>query len=266
MAREPSIHVKQSDLEKILKRLSIQDAEALSHSIVSLAKGYSVVTRTVTIATEYAEKKIIKQNVSDASTVMQFYTIYSLLVKQKHKFTPKRLKVKDTTLMSIVSQIMVDAMDFSETFKLDYQEGYRKYLEIGLRNSPKIRSLIGKIEVIQDIYKADMEIGNGSAKAEVLFKHYQEAMMSYTGTEYNVRSSVNMAKFKRAADWCYENNIEPKDFIQGLFKGLEWKQGIPSPNMFTSDYGIQLVYEYLGSKPTDKADGFVSINLKSIVK
>ena len=266
MQREPSLHIKRSDLEKVLKRLSIDDSRALSLAIIKLGKGYTVSNRAVVVDTKYAEKKIIKQNHSDSSNILHFYTIYSMIVKSTHQFTPKRLKEKDSRLMSIVSQVLVDALDFCFLFNLETSEGYKIYLRIGLEKNPQITYLLGKIESIQTTYKAELEYGNGSKGTDKLYKQYQETMLSYTGIDYSLKSPTVLAKFKKAAAWCDNTGVDYKHFILALFEGLEWKKGIPSPSMFLSDYGIQLVYQYIGNNPSPDNDGFTSINLKDIMK
>jgi len=263
--RQPSIHITVKDLSKVLSKLGIED-KGLANDILRLSKKYSLVNRNAIISKAYAIKQLEKEAMSDNALFKQMYALYSLTVRAKHKFSPKRLRPKDTRTLSLISSITLDALEFCSMNNLSQDEGFKIYLDIGLDKSPKLQVLHSSFENIQEIYSARLALGSNTAKAEELLNIYSEHMLNYTGQEYTLRSEPILLKFHEAAKFCEDKGIHPKDFITALFEGLEWKSGIPSPSMFASTYGIQLVYEYLGKNGHSKDTGFKSVNLKDIMK
>jgi hypothetical protein len=263
--RDPSIHIRKSDLHKILKRAGYEDPSTIVEDIFRVSGKYALKGRGLLIDKAYLDKKMKRETKATDINILSFYKIYSMMVRQEHKYSPKKLKTTDSRRMAQVANILTDAMEFSDNFDLPYEEGYKKYIEIALRKGPSISTLQGSLESTQLEYKAELDLLDGKDIANELKEVYSKYLLSYTGQEYKIDSKPILSKFKKAGLWCIENDIEFEDFIKALFQGLEWKKGIPSPSMFSSDYGKQLVYEYLGSKDSSKELGTKTYNLKGIL-
>lgn len=263
--REPSIHIKERDLVTILKALDVEGPGSLARDILSMSKKYTLHSRAVTLTTQLAEKKLAKESTDNFALYHEVYKYYSMLVRKHHSFTPKRYKKRDAKMISTLATVTGDIVEFAEMHNMEMQEAIRDYLEVAVSKSNKLAYIAGNPEAIQETWKANKAIGTDTKEAKAMMKIYSDYMFKYTGYPYELSSSTILLKFKKASDWCTSKRIEQEDFIRALFEGLEWKTGIPSPSMFSSDYGIQLVYEYMGKKPTQSSnDGFVSINLSDI--
>jgi len=262
MNRDSSIHITVSNLEKVLKRMGVDPS--IAKEIARLSKGYSASHRNAVIDRAFVEKKIQKESLSDKAVLKEIYALYSMVVKKLHRFTPKRFKVGDSRTMSLVSTVSHDIHEFCANFDLEFRAGAIQYLEIGLEKSPKLVNLASHSEQIQQTYLAIEQMGTDNGNAEKLWHSYNGYLVEYTGLEYDVKSPNTMLKFKQASDWCDKQGIGYDEFIQALFKGLEWASGTPSPSMFMSDYAKQLVYDNAGKAPQHRDSGFTSINLKNL--
>jgi len=259
--REPSIHITVSDLAKVLKGLGAAGLSA--EDVARAARKYAIWNRSMVLDKVYAEKKLEKEAINDNVLFKYMYKLYTMTVRSKHKFHPKRFKLSDARTLALISTVTMDALDFCEMHSLEREVGFKTYLDIGLEKSPKLAALAGSVERIQEAYTARQSLTNNIGTEE-LYQVYSDHIATYTGQAYTLRSATIMLKFQEAALYCDTHSIEYYTFIAALFGGLAWKSGIPSPSMFSSDYGMQLVYEHLGKAPSTQNAGFVNINLKDL--
>ena len=122
--RIPSLHIKLSDLEKLLGKRE-------ANKLMKLCAPYSVSTRSAMITNNRLEtkaEKLIKSSRLDSDLLSDL--IYTIRKQMKHRGI-SRIKPggKD---WETVKEITSNALDFCNEFNLTRRKGFITYLEIGM--------------------------------------------------------------------------------------------------------------------------------------
>lgn len=268
--RDPSIHIKESDLFEILedykKLFPGSTFHAFTQDLMMKCKKRSCSHRSM-VATNQKQRKKIEQleqsHKSDADLVAKI--IYATRIKLKHRGV-KQIKENDRD-WPLVKELANLCNQFCTEFNMTKREGYIKYIETGLGKLKSMRAHLSKLvsmydSLCQDIQAASQLVGDNAAKALAMHDTYIAMIASRTGIYESYKDQpATMMAFAEAAELCERIGIDFDTFMEAQFEALAFCNGIPLPNQLYGDKATERLNKYLFkhnvsiNKPTEnKAD------------
>lgn len=277
--REPSIHIKESDLLKVLEDIipeHLLDINWLAKEISRRAKPKSLNNRSVSVSNNKLErdiKTLIKSSESDSGLLANL--IFHIRRRKTKLYTTKKIEKgsKEYTQLKELTKVCID---FCNTFNFDKKEGFTKYLELAI---PKITSslnyvqkLINMAEKIYQLQEAQLIIDNDEDSSETKLVHdtYVGLISTKTGlTNDYTKNPIVYCKFIDVRKVTDDLDIPVDIYIKAQFHGLSWTDSFPEPHQLIGDKAIERLNKYLyenkirTSKEEPKKEGKnVLLNLK----
>jgi hypothetical protein len=240
--RDPSIHIKESDLIRLIKD------KDLAQSIVKKAKSLSVSSRSVYANNNKLEKKVEKLKLASRSDAGKFAQAL-LLIRRKFKHRGLQLIGPTDTEWLILKDICVGATEFCNEFGFKLELGYREYITIAMGmmknfSLNKFKSLHGPI---CNIFEAQSEIQRDKSPERT-----SKAHDFYVAT---IHEKIGFAKgydtvpekfvyFIRMVGLADSMGIDTRTYIKAQFAGMDWRGGIPDPMQLVGDKALQRVQQY----------------------
>lgn len=254
MGREPSIHVTEDQLRKILKKyvkLSDEEFEKVPKLISVEARKVSCDNRIVLITNQKIDRDIKKLLVSNKGDTNLMSTIlYSIRKSMKHKGI-QRIK-EGTANWKQVKELSELALEFCNDFELDKREGFIIYIRMGLKRMSSQRNIITKLirmyEVISLMYEAQLIVDSDKNKEESEYIHrvYVGIVSKKTGiTDRYDNDPINYVHFIRVREITDKYNVSINLYLEAQFEGLEWTEGYPTPVQLTSNKAIDRLNKYM---------------------
>ena len=277
--REPSIHIKESDLLKVLEDIipeHLLDINWLAKEISRRAKPKSLNNRSVSVSNNKLErdiKTLIKSSESDSGLLANL--IFHIRRRKTKLYTTKKIEKgsKEYTQLKELTKVCIG---FCNTFNFDKKEGFTKYLELAI---PKITSslnyvqkLINMAEKIYQLQEAQLIIDNDEDSSETKLVHdtYVGLISTKTGlTNDYTKNPIVYCKFIDVRKVTDDLDIPVDIYIKAQFHGLSWTDSFPEPHQLIGDKAIERLNKYLyenkirTSKEEPKKEGKnVLLNLK----
>lgn len=262
MQRDPSIHIKLSDLVHILKTKvfdkNLKPAD-LGMVLLKECAPYSVSTRSVissNLRVERKAKKLIHSSRLDSDLFSQL--IYATRKSLKHRgITLIKPGSKD---WDMVKEITTKALDFCLEFELGKREGFIQYIKIGISKMIKfnLNKFNGLHEIICETYSAIKEIEKDTDPelTKELYNYYSQEVIRVTGIFEPIDNDPEKyVYFVKARQLAEELNVSLDLYIEAQFDGLNFAKGIPHPVQLTGVNARQRLIRYLykkGFKVVDK--------------
>lgn len=253
--REPSIHIKESDLLKLLEDIlpeQLIDINWLAREISRRAKAKSLNNRSVTVSNNKLErdiKTLIKSSESDSGLLANL--IYHIRRRKTKLYTTKKIE-KGSKEYSQLKELTKVCVDFCNTFSFGKKEGFTKYLELAI---PKITSslnyvqkLINMAEKIYQLQEAQLIIDNDENSAETKLVHdtYVGLISIKTGlTNDYTKNPIVYCKFIDVRKVTDDLDIPIDIYIKAQFHGLSWTDSFPEPHQLVGDKAIERLNKYL---------------------
>ena len=250
MSRDPSIHIKKSDLLRILLNCGVSEPSKLCNSILSQAKSYTISSRSIQVNNDFQQRKAKKILASSTDDSVLFSRIlYRYRVKLKHRNIPEIKKGSNEWLS--IKEVTKQANDFCDNFKLDKKNGYTIYLEIAFSKMNKFAlfKMLNMYQGICDTYEALQlikEDPHSRAETDQAHKAYNKMIFDKTGLAYDYKNMPEKYKyFVLVGGICFDLNISPTDYIQAQFDGFAWRDTVPDPAQLVGDKAKQRLTSYL---------------------
>lgn len=251
MTKDPSLHIKRSDLYKIMADMLPKGVDYNNFVDVLLVKcaPLSISTRSVISSTIKSEKKFDRIQGSsrfDADLVAKL--LHATRVRLKHKgVTQIKPSSKD---WEMVKDLTKNIIDFCIDFNLPKREGAIAYLEIGLNKMNKygLNKFSNLYESICDTYAAKLEIDQDSEPDITLqlYKIYSSNIMDQTGIfEDFKKEPEKYVWFVRARLQAKQLNMGLEEYIEAQFEGLDFARGIPHPSQLVGPKATERISRYL---------------------
>jgi len=257
MKREPSLHITESNLIKVLSKLrgysnyNKLDSKELAKLIVQHSKGISCNSRTVVVSNNKLEKKtnkILKSSKKDAQMLSSL--IYMVRIRKKHRGV---IKIdQDHRDWGKLKDLVNVCIQFCNDFQLDKKSGFTKYLELGFNKISSFRNYIHKLvdmsESIGNEWEAELEIRDDDNPQETAEIHdqYVSTIATRTGITEEFRNKplkyINFLKVRKVTD---KLDIPSDIYIKAQFEGLAWASAYPDPNQLISDKSMDRLNKYL---------------------
>ena len=266
MKRDPTIHVKKSDLRTIVLEyhggmMPDHVAKEFVDEVFRLARPYQIRHRSIVGGTTAQRTKTAKR--ANAACPLSPERMGRILnserIRQNH-MTITTIRKGDsawTTLMELAR----DAYDFGELFDImPRDEAYRQYVELGLQ-------LIGRQYAINK-FKYHKEAIFARKGAKVLiekdpdeaatdrFEHLWGVQMQKRSRHVVKLEKLDRVHFIHARIESAEAGAKFKDWIVAQFERLSFLNALPNLNQFYGD-GAQKRYREHMMKTSKKAEGEV---------
>jgi len=255
MQRQPSLHISESNLVKVLLKLDVcsneQESKQLAYQILRAGKKYTITSRKIHVKTKKVEKKAAKLIMSSSDDATNFSKILHLMRKKARHRGINIIKPASRD-WGMVKEVTKLALDFCIDFDLSKESGFKMYVELGLAKMKKfsLMKFNNSHQSICEEYSALLEIKRDSYPEQTLMvcRIYNQRLLEKSGidTDYS-KIPDKYIYFIEVVKLCKELKVKPKDYILAQFEGLEWASGIPDPMQLVGDKAIQRLNKYLVS-------------------
>lgn len=251
--RDPSLHIKKSDLKKVLKNIvnpfdNGLDHDKLADMIFYQAKPYSVHSRTVTVTNDRIEKKakkLVGASRLDADLLSQL--IYARRKILKHRGI-SRIKPGGRD-WEMVKEITAQALAFTNEFELTRKYGFTQYIDIGISKMQKftLNKFPAMYEGICERYIALEEIkkDKDSEMTLEMYNGYCQRVLENTGIHEQLdKIPEKYVWFVRARQQAEDLNVSVNIYVKAQFEGLDFTKGKPHPVQMTGVKATDRVIRY----------------------
>lgn len=255
--REPSIHITESALSKILSEVVFAkdfpftvNWKEMAKQIVTAAKNKQLTNRKLVVSNEKMFKKassVVKADIGDVELLNNLIfhirkTKTKLYAREKYKVgTKEHGQLKE--LASICNE-------FCNEFNYKKKDGYTKYL---LESIPKISStlnyvgkLINMAEKVYSVYNNNILIDqdNNPTETKQIYQYYVSKIATKTGLDYK-ENKDHLVKFIEVRKLTDELDVPYEIFIDAQFESLAWADAYPEPSALIGDKALERLNKYM---------------------
>lgn len=251
--RDSTLHIKKSDLVKILKQINIRRGmteEELVVEIFNNASPFQLRTRYLDLLNKKAEvqKKIKRTVQADKGVPEHTVEIFNRLLASKRQTLSSHIRVKPITAdhkdYVLLKEVAKLAHEFTEQFNIKpIETGYLTFIELGLAKMRKygLNRFKTYANSITESFANSVEVMEEMDKDEQGFRDFlitwQEKMEEYCGEgleglykiENNNDKLIHLVHGKREAD---ELEAPYEYWIEAQFDGLAFLDAIPELSQF----------------------------------
>lgn len=241
--RNPSIHIRRSDLIKIMEEEGLDTSKV--NKLMEKALKYSIRNRAVVVAKSRAKKTIERASAVDIGIVDQFNRIYTGVTKDKNYKNPT-IKKTDPQYLTL-KEVAYQAEEFCEMFGLSREEGYKTYVEIAIELLDRKFSLYRMKGYYADniilYYKNGLVISEDPTqeKTQKMYESWQRVLLEYFNQVIEVHDFnryVNFVYAKNDADQLKANYV---DWVTAQFEKWAYVGVVPELSQL---YGENAAYNY----------------------
>lgn len=270
MERDPSIHIKRSRLKEIFEAEGLDTSKI--NKVMERALKYSIRNRVIVTGKSKTRKKTEKVSSIDDKVVAKFHRIYDAILKEKgiKTLSIKKSDKKYLTLKEIAGQ----AKDFCDMFNLQYDEGFKKYVEIGVFLLDRKFSLYrfkGYGDKIVTYYQ-NLDIIDKDENKEATYEFYQfwkAGLWEYAGEVIDIKDANKYVNFVYGRKDADANNADYIDWINAQFEKWSFLNVVPELTQFHGDNAAYNYQIYMANKnkkydSKEEADYFKKVSNKKI--
>lgn len=247
MKRDPSIHIRRSDLIEILFQLGIKSADNVANKILHKALAYNIRNRVyIDIKLKSTSRKKVKRLTEiEDDIVERFNRIYNAVMLEKSIKTPQIHK--NSKLYFTLKEISNQAVECCRLHNMQITDNNLKlYIEIGIdllgrdftiyRLKGANLKIIKRIESLHILYKDP-----NPDFTQAIYKAWKKMVKIYYGSEFEIDNPDKFVAFCLAAQDAKKHNATAEDWIQAQFEKFSFLGVIPE---FTQLYGDDAVLAY----------------------
>ena len=252
--RQPSIHINEEDLAKILKRVGIKKPKTTAKEIVYHARNKTLTNRSVTISNEFVKKKANQALQSSKGDVEMLANLILTVRRQMRHRGVKPLSPASRD-WGALKELVPLVVEFCNNFNLPKREGFIEYIKTGFERISSFYNYVSKLkemsESIHNIYES-VDIINKDDDKELtqrIYYYYETSISRITG--------MSIPKYKKPENYVYfikvkqivsELGLSHKDYIDAQFSALQWRNGFPEPVQLVSEKAMEYLNKYLYEK------------------
>jgi hypothetical protein len=256
--RNPSLHIKKSDLILVLKKLLSSNStqsvycKELADQILRLGKPYSITTRSISITNDRLEKKA-KQITSSSRLDADLFSnlLFMLRKKNRHRgITQYKPGCKDWEVIKELAEI---GNQFANDFGIENKkEAYTTFirLTLGKMNQFNLHKFKTLYQVVSEEYGATGELAEMDktpGKTQEVLDYYNKIILGKTGMDpfdYSKTPDKYLFFFK-VKEICESKNIPIRTYIDAQFEGLAFANGIPQPGQLVGPKAEERLIKYM---------------------
>lgn len=224
--RDPSIHIKKSDLFKVFQTLKI---EMDIPEFMKECNKYTIYNRQVLQVSKQEEKQL--QHFKEYATPhVKTFNYHLEKERRRRKHRVRRIHKTSKQYPTLV-KISANANQFCELFNINKDKGFKLYINRALDIMPKYT-------LNRFIYYHD-KIITWYEDLEFMKKHPLQALATDIKDYYKERTGlttvVSEVPFYMCAEIVDELNCNYTDYVDAQFDGMEWLGVFPTPTQLTTD-------------------------------
>lgn len=249
--RNPAIHIRRSDLIKVLKPFGITEQGV--DEVMFQAVKYSITNRVIVHAKTKGKKKVGRLVDSGAEYAGKFNNILVAVRQSAHHSHIRIVRKGDPDFVQL-AEVAGLAVEFSKEFKVfPIEQGMKVFAEIGVSLMGRKYGL-SKFKYyrtrIFDMYECDVIVSEDKdvEGTKKFYAIWQSTLLKYSTVSMDIKTSddwVHMVFGRMEAD---ENKASYKHWIEAQFEGLSWLNAVPQLNQFYGNNAYKRYRKYLADK------------------
>jgi hypothetical protein len=247
--RDPALHIKRSNLILVMNQLKLDVTQI--NDLMRLALRYSIRNRVFVTTKAIGKKKSDRFIASDTGLLEQFNRIYMGVMLNNHikvipitKANPQHLTLKE---------VCWQAGEFCKLFSLDFEVGFKTYIELGLKILNKrfsIYRLKGASQRIVEYHQEMQMIQNDITPKDTdnMVVAYTTAIKHFYSTNIEIdnnNNSTQRAHFIYMKEVADKANADYFDWVFAHFERYLYLNSIPSFSQLYSDQSILIYKTYM---------------------
>lgn len=257
--RDPSIHIKRSDLVKIFTSMALDVSAMRINDIMREAMKHSIRNRINVVLPANSRKKAERVIDTESEWVDTFNGVYNIVMMESnikvlpiHKKDPQYL-----TLKEITSQ----AIDFCTLYNIPYEVGFKEYIQLGVKLLNKKYSLYrlkASADWISSTYQNISTINDDSTPYLTKKMHncWIGAMKKYAGVNseivLNSDKYIHLLYAKQDAE---DLKADYDDWMNAQFEKWSYLKSVPEFSQLHGD-NAKLNYKIYIGKETQQDAGY----------
>ena len=254
MSRDPSLHVKLSDLITILGKVLPEGVDVKGFALALLKHGrpYSLNTRIISVTTERLENKVNKILMSPTKDAdLMARVIYAVRVGLHHKGV-RQIKPASRE-WGIVKELASLANNFCLDFDKGKKDGYTVYIKLAIAKMKafNLNRISSMHEAICRTYEALLEIKDDPdpALSESIHQYYRVKVAKKTGIINNFKDEPDKyVYFVRVAALVKSLTVKYQYFIDAQFDAMEYRNSMPEPPQLIGQKAKERLNKWLYEK------------------
>jgi hypothetical protein len=262
--REPSLHIKRTDLKKIIaaffesNEIGIHPSLLVNH-LLSSGVNYRITNRNILDTPKKFRKRTESLKLASQQDVAYFIKIVKTISHRDNRFRGLGLFLDGTKEYTLARECTALCNQFCETFKLGKKDGYKEYIRIGMQlmNSFSLSALIGKARFINLRYEAEQIIEDDEhpKSTKFAYKYYVDFIYEKTGNIINYVDEPDKYRyFVDIVDTADRLGLAPVSYVKAQFEALEWRGGIPEPQQMVGSRAENKVIKWMAEHGVKKQD------------
>lgn len=249
--RSPSLHITREDFRAVLQELGKKNFPV--DKFFELSLKYTANSRAMVIADRQAKKiaeRITTASVGDAYLAADIY--YSVRKSLNHRGVRKPTQNSGRSWVQC-KKLAEICNEYCREYGIKPREGFIDYIKTGFKlmgkNTTKaLTALPNMFQEIVDYKEAQQNLRSDvdSALTEKVHDYYVSVIAERTGLREDYKNKpAEYSHFVELKDYCLINKINYKDYVDAMFDGLSWCNGLPEPSRFLTDKMKQYYVKYM---------------------
>lgn len=259
--REPSLHLTREGFRSVLMELGKKRFPV--NKFFELAVKYNNNSRAMVVTDRVSEKvaeRLTKSTTGDAYLAADIY--YTVRKSLNHRGVRKPNQNSGRTWLQC-KKLADICNEYSKEYNMKPREGFIDYIKTGFillgKNTKRAINLLPNMyQDIVDYKEAKHNLHSDTDRdlTEKIHNYYVSVIAERTGLREDYRNNPSeYSHFVQLKDYCISNSIDYKDYIDAMFEGLAWCNGLPEPSRFLTDkmkqYYVKYIFKYKQKSKTE---------------
>jgi hypothetical protein len=260
MSKDPSIHIKKSDLLKVLNEMVANEEFGYNNNketrfddflchLTRRAKKYALTNRVVIIQDKKEKAKIEKLQTSSFDLTQEFIKNY-ILVRRSLKMRGNISYDPSHKDWPIIKQLASEIETFAEGAELPKSVAAKEMVKTLFKLNPKgvLNFWVKLTGKALDYYLAEVEIQNDKhyPKTDRFYNCFRQNLIEKVGFARNYKENpLDYVFFVKATKICVEElGCEVEDYVKAQFQGLAWANSYPEGHQLIGDKAKERFTKY----------------------
>jgi len=252
MVRDPAVHIKRSDLVEILSSVNeVLFPEVLTDIIMQKAVKRNIRNRVIVTAKSRGRDKLKRTIAAEDQIVEKFNGIYNMML-QKHDIRSTQIH-KTSSHYLVLKEIAKNAQECCEMFGEVLEEGFKRYVEIGLdllKNKFTIYRLKGthpkillRYENLQKLERYEDEDG-----FKRMYLAWKKSLFKYHQLDFDVEDPDRLVAFIYAIEEASKLKAVYQDYMDAQFDKWSFLDSMPEFSQLYGENAGLAYYKYMASQ------------------
>lgn len=248
--RDPTLHIKLSDLAKVLKTLGYSDAEKEAMQILQLSANFQLSERYLLEVPTSKMKRQAKDAQAGAVSRSTKSLFNSLLTQERMNRNHRKFR-KPSLTDSTLEKAAKAALDFITEYELKPNPGFKEFIRIGMDlmgRSYRLQSFSYLYDRICQHYSFVIALRDDDKKQETreVYRVWRKKVMDMTGQDpQDMAKEVDQyVNFLYARQEIEKQKAKIPEWVDAQFIGLEFVSVVPKPSQLHGSKAIKRYVTY----------------------